>query len=341
MEKILITGGAGFIGTNLVFDLVQDPRNKIILFDNLSRPGVEKNLKFILSQGYKNLAFIKGDIRNYKLLKEITRGVKSVVHLAAQVAVTSSVIDPVYDFQVNATGTLYLLEACRQNAKNAIFLYASTNKVYGDLAHLKIKETSARYELVQRPNGISENELLDFHSPYGCSKGAADQYVRDYARIYGMKTIVFRQSCIYGPYQHGNVDQGWVVHFILQNLAHQSVTIYGDGKQVRDLLHVKDLIDAYKKAMYMSGECVGKVFNIGGGTKNSFSLLELISLIEKTTGNKMKYVFDNWRPGDQKVFISENKKIAKEMNWKPKISAKKGVMELISWIKSHPEFYLK
>ncbi|MGB9642089.1 MAG: GDP-mannose 4,6-dehydratase [Candidatus Ratteibacteria bacterium] len=341
MGKILITGGAGFIGTNLALDLVRDPRNHVMIFDNLARPGVEKNLRFLLSQGYKNLEFIKGDIRNYKLVKEITRGVKSIFHLAAQVAVTSSVHDPIYDFQVNVMGTLFLLEACKQNSRNTMFLYASTNKVYGDLSHLKIKETKTRYKLVQRPDGISENELLDFHSPYGCSKGAADQYVRDYFRIYGMKTVVFRQSCIYGPYQHGNVDQGWVVHFILQNLACNPVTIYGDGKQVRDILHVQDLIDAYKKVIHMPDQCAGKIFNIGGGTKNSFSLLELISLIEKITGKKMKYSFDNWRPGDQKVFISENKKIKREINWKPQISGKKGIKELIEWIKSHPEFYLR
>ncbi|MCM8789325.1 MAG: GDP-mannose 4,6-dehydratase, partial [Candidatus Omnitrophica bacterium] len=233
MKKILVTGGAGFIGTNLVLNLLRNDENNVVILDNLSRTGTEKNIKLLLDRGLKNLQFVKGDIRNYHLVKKLTEGTNAVFHLAAQVAVTTSVEDPLNDFEVNALGTLYLLESCRKNAKDALFLYASTNKVYGSLSHLKIRKLKTRYIVVDRHTGIDENEPLDFYSPYGCSKGTGDQYVRDYSRIYQMKTVVLRQSCIYGQYQHGNADQGWVVHFLQKAMAGGEITIYGDGKQVR------------------------------------------------------------------------------------------------------------
>lgn len=341
MKNILITGGAGFIGTNLVLNLVKESGSKVIVYDNLSRKGVRNNIDFVLKQNFKNFEFVCGDIRNFKLLKKIVSGVDCVFHLAAQVAVTSSVEDPIKDFEVNSLGTLYLLEACRKNAREAFFLYASTNKVYGDLSSLKSEELKTRYILIDKPDGIAEDQMLDFHSPYGCSKGSGDQYTRDYARIYNMKTVVLRQSCIYGPFQHGNADQGWISHFIIQSLVGKEIIIYGDGKQVRDILHVSDLIMAYKALFKKSEEVSSKVFNIGGGKQNSFSLLEIIEIIEKITGRKVKYQFDRWRPGDQKVFISDNSAIKKEINWKPKISGVDGVKKLINWIKRNPEFFYK
>ncbi len=339
MKKILITGGAGFIGTNLTLDLVKDPENIIIVYDNLSRKGVKHNIDFLIKQGFTNLQFVYGDISDFNLLKRVVCGVDCVFHLAAQVAVTRSVEAPIEDFKTNALGTLYLLEACRKNARNTFFLYASTNKVYGELSELKLKKLKTRYAFADKINGISEKEELDFHSPYGCSKGSADQYTRDYSRIYNMKTVVVRQSCIYGPFQHGNVDQGWIAHFVICALGGKEITIYGDGKQVRDILYVYDLIRAYKTLFTKSEKCAGRIFNIGGGKQNSFSLLDLIYLIEKIIGKKVKYTFDRWRPGDQKIFISDNTAIEKTINWKPKISGARGVESLINWVNENSFFF--
>ncbi|MCM8816739.1 MAG: GDP-mannose 4,6-dehydratase [Candidatus Omnitrophica bacterium] len=335
MKKILITGGAGFIGTNLALRLLQDKKNVVIILDNLSRAGSEINLKFLLSRNFENLKFINGDIRDYRLLRKVTKGIDCVFHLAAQVAVTSSIKNPVEDFEINAMGTLYLLEACRKNVKDALFLYASTNKVYGSLSHLKVRQLKTRYTLVDRIGGIDESETLDFHSPYGCSKGAGDQYVRDFSRIYNMNTVVFRQSCIYGQYQHGNVDQGWVVHFVKKALDGKKITIYGDGKQVRDILHVDDLIDAYLKILENKDRCAGKIFNVGGGMKNTFSLLELIDYLEYLLGRKIEYRFESWRPGDQKVFISNNKRLEMLIDWRPKINKQEGIKRLVEWVKEN------
>ncbi|MCM8805956.1 MAG: GDP-mannose 4,6-dehydratase [Candidatus Omnitrophica bacterium] len=333
MNKIVITGGAGFIGTNLALNLVKDNANHIIIFDNLSRAGAEKNLEFLLSKNYKNLQFFKGDVRDFKSLKEIVKDAKIVFHLAAQVAVTSSVEEPLKDFEINAMGTLYILEAIRKVSPDAIIVFASTNKVYGELKHLKLKETKTRYVFAEMKNGISEKENLDFHSPYGVSKGCADQYVRDYYRIYGLKTVVFRQSCIYGAHQHGNEDQGWVAHFIIRSLMGKSINIYGDGKQVRDLLEVRDLIRAYKTAIKKIELVKGEIFNIGGGKNNSFSLLELIEFLSKELNRKIDYNFYPWRPGDQKVFISDNRRIKKLLGWEPEISTEKGIKGLICWLR--------
>ncbi|HPC29570.1 MAG TPA: GDP-mannose 4,6-dehydratase [bacterium] len=339
MRKIIITGGAGFIGTNLALDLLGNPDNVIVVYDNLSRKGVKSNIRFLLGQGFKNFQFIQGDIRDFNLLKQVVSGADCVFHLAAQVAVTSSVDDPINDFETNASGTLYLLEACRKKARNAFFLYASTNKVYGDLSNLRIRKLKTRYAFIDKESGISEEQQLDFHSPYGCSKGSGDQYTRDYSRIYNMKTVVLRQSCIYGPFQHGNVDQGWIAHFVICALSGRGITIYGDGKQVRDILCVYDLIRAYKTLFEKAEVCSGSIFNIGGGKQNSFSLLEIIEIIERITGEKIKYSFDRWRPGDQKVFISDNASIKKATGWEPEISGFKGVEYLINWVRENPGFF--
>ncbi|MFN4227546.1 MAG: GDP-mannose 4,6-dehydratase [Candidatus Ratteibacteria bacterium] len=335
MKKILITGGAGFIGINLALDLLKNKENYVVIYDNLSRTGVEKNLEYLQSLKLKNFLFIKGDIRDYKKLKEIVNDCDEIYHLAAQVAVTKSVENPVEDFEINAKGTLLLLETIRKNCPSSILIFSSTNKVYGELSDLKIREGKKRYYLTDKKNGIDENENLDFHSPYGCSKGTAEQYVRDYYRIYQLKTVVFRQSCIYGPFQRGNEDQGWVAHFIIKAFLNEKINIYGNGKQVRDLLYISDLINAYKLAVKNIERCKGEIFNIGGGIKNTFSLLELIEFLEKKLNKKIEYEFFDWRPGDQKVFISNNKKFERLTGWKIKIDKDKGIEELIKWVKKN------
>lgn len=336
-DKIVITGGAGFIGINLAETLLRDKKNFVIVYDNLSRKGVENNIQWLISRKRKNLRFVKGDVRDYEKLKEVVEGCKEVYHLAAQVAVTKSVDDPVEDFRTNAEGTLYTLEAVRKTAPGATFVFASTNKVYGELLHLKLKESKTRYILSGKKQGIDESENLDFHSPYGCAKGAADQYVRDYYRIYGLKTVVFRQSCIYGEHQYGNEDQGWIAHFLIKTLLGNKINIYGDGKQVRDLLEVSDLVRAYGAAVRNIAKTRGEIYNIGGGIQNTFSLLELIGFLEKTLQVEVEYSFSDWRPGDQKVYISNNGKLVKELNWTPLHSKEEGIKKLIGWIRKNME----
>lgn len=336
-KMIVITGGAGFIGINLAKRLLNDKSNFVVVYDNLSRKGVENNLKWLLGRNYKNLKFVKGDVRDYKKLKETVKGCKEVYHLAAQVAVTKSVEDPVEDFKINAEGTLYTLEAVRKASPEAVFIFASTNKVYGELLHLRLKEGKTRYVLTEKKQGIAETENLDFHSPYGVSKGVADQYARDYYRIYGLKTVVFRQSCIYGEHQYGNEDQGWVAHFIIKSLLGSKISIYGDGKQIRDLLEVSDLVRAYGMAVQKIEKIKGEIYNIGGGAENAFSLLELIGFLEKILQIEIKYDFSGWRPGDQKIFISDNTKLKNELKWVPLVTKEKGVKKLAGWIKNNIE----
>ncbi len=330
-EKVLITGGAGFIGCNTAERLIKDGY-KVSILDNLSRNGVETNLEWLRTVG--QFTFIKGDIRNYPLLKKIFKENKfsGVIHLAAQVAVTTSVKNPREDFEINGLGTLNLLEAVRESGQNPVFIYSSTNKVYGSLSQLKVKKLKARYALSEFPEGIPENFPLDFHSPYGCSKGTADQYVRDYGRIYGMNTVVLRQSCIYGPHQFGMEDQGWVAWFIIQALKGKTITIYGNGKQVRDLLYINDLVELYLKLLknFKRGAAV---YNVGGGTKNTLSLLEFIRILEDLFGRKIAIKFSSSRPGDKKVFICDIRKIAREFNWFPGVSIHDGIKSLFKWLR--------
>lgn len=342
MKKILITGGSGFIGVNLAYNLLKEKNNFVVIYDNLSRKGVDNNLSWLLSHNFSNLKFVKGDVRDYKKLKQVvSEKFDEIFHLAAQVAVTTSVENPVEDFEINAFGTLYLLEAVRQKSPEAKIVFSSTNKVYGELTHIKLKEGKTRYYLTEKRDGINEEENLDFHSPYGCSKGTADQYMRDYYRIYGLKTIVFRQSCIYGPQQYGNEDQGWVAHFIIKAILGEKINIYGDGKQVRDILEVSDLIRAYKLALRKINITGGQIYNIGGGKENTFSLLELIDYIEKILHKKIPLNFYQWRPGDQKIFISNNKKLIEEVGWKVKINKFKGVEHLIKWVNNNIDLIKK
>ena len=331
--KRLITGGAGFIGVNLA-EFLLSKGEEVIVLDNLSRSGSEKNLAWLKNRFSRKFDFIQADIRDFRSVSEAITDVSTVYHLAAQVAVTSSVADPQTDFQTNAAGTLNVLEAVRKNCPEAVLIFASTNKVYGELTHLTVSEKDNRYFLPGFPDGVSEKVNLDFFSPYGCSKGAADQYVRDYSRIYGLKTVVFRQSCIYGPHQFGNEDQGWVAYLTLCALQNKEITIYGDGKQVRDILFVDDLISAFELARAQAEKISGGIYNIGGGKENVLSLLELISWLKKELKKEIKHKFDAWRPGDQRVYISDIRKTKEDLGWKPSVSKKEGLEKLLSWLKN-------
>lgn len=331
MKKILITGGAGFIGCNTAAYYL-DRGHTVTVFDNLSRRGSEKNLSW-LQEEYPQLKFIKGDIRSdMRILGKAVEGVDVVIHCAAQVAVTTSVTNPRDDFEINALGTFNVLEAVRQVNPTAFFIYTSTNKVYGGLEEFKVHRRRGRYCYANLPKGISESTPLDFHSPYGCSKGAGDQYTRDYSRIYGLKTVVLRQSCIYGPHQFGIEDQGWVSWFTIAAILGKPVTIYGDGRQVRDVLYIDDLIGLFDLAITRSKIVYGQVYNVGGGPANTLSLLELLDILERLTGRKIKRRYLGWRPGDQRVYISDVRKAKKTLGWQPKVGVEQGVARLYRWV---------
>lgn len=337
--KILITGGAGFIGANLAYYYLSQG-HEVLIIDNLSRKGTEINIGW-LQQAFPTLKFYKEDITNFSFLKELIskHAFDVIFHMAAQVAVTTSVTNPRLDFEVNALGTFNLLEAVRQESPQSIIVFASTNKVYGDLQAIPLKEKELRYEFANpKFKGINEEQNLDFHSPYGCSKGAADQYIRDYSRIYGLKTICFRQSCIYGYRQFGLEDQGWLAWFIIAAFKDKPLTIYGNGKQVRDVLFIDDLIRAYELAIDNIEKTSGRIYNIGGGYSNSLSLLELIQILEKKLGKKIKYKFAPWRPGDQLIFISDNTKLEKELGWKAEVNYQLGIEKLINWFAVNPSY---
>jgi CDP-paratose 2-epimerase len=318
-RRILITGGAGFVGSNLARHLLADPRAHVRIFDNLSRDGVVHNLEWLrsLSAG-KRLEIIAGDVRDAAAVRHAAMDVSEIYHLAAQVAVTSSVMDPVYDFEVNVHGTLNVLEAGRLSGRKPFVLFTSTNKVYGALENVSVEVDGSHYRASQPEfRGVNETEMLDFHSPYGCSKGAADQYVRDYARIYGLPTVVFRMSCIAGPRQFGNEDQGWVAHFLYSVLGNRPITIYGDGYQVRDVLHVHDLVEAMTTAYDAIDRTRGQVFNVGGGLKRSVSVIEMLKQIERKTGHPLTLLYREVRPGDQPLYISDTSKLQRYTGWKP------------------------
>lgn len=334
--NILITGGVGFIGTNVAIFFAKDKKNKISIVDNFSRKEVDKNALF-LNKNYPEVKIIKTNVSNTdKYLKEI-KNANVIIHLAGQTAVTTSVVNPEKDFLSNIFSTFKLLEAVRINNPKAIFIYSSTNKVYGDLSNHKFKKNlkNKNYQDICHPEGIDELENLDFISPYGCSKGAADLYCLDYGRVYNMNTVVFRQSCIYGPFQFGVEDQGWIAFFSKQFLLKKSLTIFGDGFQIRDLLYVEDLINAYELATKNISKIKGQAFNIGGGIKNAYSLLQVLDILEKNFGYKIKINFDKTRLGDQKYFVSKNEKINRILGWKPKTDFINGVKNMISWQKNN------
>lgn len=335
--KNVITGGCGFIGYNLAEHLLKRGEDVLVL-DNLSRRGTNYNLAKLEKLAGDKFEFRHCDVRtDHLILADAVKGADRVYHLAAQVAVTTSVTDPRTDFEINALGTFNVIEAMRQHNRNATLLYSSTNKVYGGMEHIIIKNDGKRYYYADCPEGITENELLDFHSPYGCSKGSAEQYIRDYARIYDLKTVVFRQSCIYGPNQFGIEDQGWVAWFTIAAIYNKPIKIYGDGMQVRDVLHVGDLVNAYLSAIKNIDKTRGKIYNIGGGPANTSNLLELIALLEEKLDKKIPLTFHEWRPGDQPVYISNINKIYETTGWKPAISFDKGINSLIDWAKQNEE----
>jgi CDP-paratose 2-epimerase len=334
--KIIITGSAGFIGSAFAHSMAKVPGVTTVGVDNLSRRGAASNLAW-LKQHASNHVFEKADVRypaEINAVFERHRDADAVVHLAAQTAVTTSVVDPRPDFEANALGTFNMLEAVRQYTPRAAFLFASTNKVFGDLEHEPIVKRGDRYEWKDKPQGIDESCPLDFHSPYGCSKGAADQYVRDYARIYGLRTVVFRQSCIYGPRQFGFEEQGWVAWFAIAAATGAPITIFGDGYQVRDLLWIDDLCALYRAAIENIDKVKGQVYNIGGGAANALSVVEVVRILEKAHGKPLHPGSGPWRPGDQRIFIADTSKITRAIGWKPRMSAADGVAELAAWVKN-------
>lgn len=337
--KLLITGGAGFIGINAALHFL-NKGDDVIIFDNFSRKGSRDNISWVKRTAKKPPKVHEGDIRNFHVVKKAVLDIDVLLHFAGQVAVTSSVKNPRDDFENNALGTLNVLEAVRLSGKNPIFIYSSTNKVYGGLEHLKIKGDKTRYTFVDRKFGISEEENLDFHSPYGCSKGASDQYVRDYHRIYGLNTVVFRQSCIYGPRQFGIEDQGWVAWFIIAACLGKKIAIYGNGKQVRDILYIDDLMRAYDLAIKHIGKTKGKIYNIGGGPKNTISVwLELQPLLEEYFNKKILASFSEIRPGDQPIFIADTRKAEREFGWTPRVNVRDGVRLLYEWVEENKKLF--
>jgi CDP-paratose 2-epimerase len=330
----LITGGAGFVGSNLAHRLLSLGRPVRIL-DNLSRPGVEQNLQWLRHQHGPRLEAVIGDVRDTAVVGKAMADVGQVFHFAAQVAVTTSLERPQEDFAINAQGTLNVLEAARASGLRPAVLMTSTNKVYGGLSDVGLALEGQRYLPLDpqvRRVGISEHRPLDFHSPYGCSKGTADQYVLDYARSYGLTTAVFRMSCIYGPRQFGTEDQGWVAHFILRALRGEPITIYGDGKQVRDVLYVDDLVDAFLLAQENAPRLAGRAFNIGGGPGSTISLLDLLDRIEALHGARPELAFDAWRTGDQRYYVSDTRSFEQATGWRRRFGAEDGIARLYRWL---------
>jgi CDP-paratose 2-epimerase len=339
-KKYLVTGGAGFIGSNFVSRLLNRGED-VKIFDNLSRAGSARNLEW-LKQTYGADAFqlIQGDVRDADAIQKAAVDADVIVHLAAQVAVTTSVVDPRNDFEINALGTFNALEAARLSGREPVFLYSSTNKVYGGMEDVRVVEQDTRYAYADYPMGISEEHPLDFHSPYGCSKGSGDQYVRDYARIYGIRSVVFRQSCIYGVRQFGVEDQGWVAWFVIAALKGLPISVYGDGKQVRDVLFVDDLTRAYDLAIDHSEVSAGEVFNIGGGASRILSVWnEFGPILEKLLGHQLNPAWGDWRPGDQRVYVSDIRKAEKVLGWKPEVGVEEGITRLFNWVKANPDLF--
>lgn len=336
----LITGGAGFIGSNYAARCISRGE-KVVIFDNLSRSGSKRNLEWLKSTyGENSFELVVGDVRDAEAIRKTAQAADRIIHLAAQVAVTTSVTDPRNDFEINANGTFNVLEAARVSGRNPGFLYSSTNKVYGGMEDVKIVEKETRYDYADLLHGAAETQPLDFHSPYGCSKGCGDQYVRDYHRIYGLPTVVLRQSCIYGLRQFGVEDQGWVAWFVIAAITGRPITIYGDGKQVRDILFVEDLLNAYDAALTHLPDVAGEIFNVGGGRKNTISIwLEFAPILEKLLGKKLETSWGDWRPGDQPVYISDIRKAKQLLGWEPKVTAEAGISRLFEWVKQNRELF--
>ena len=338
---VVITGGAGFIGTNLAHRLLSEGE-RVLIFDNLSRPGAERNLRWLLDTHGKRVQVEFADVRNPYALRRAVRHASHVFHFAAQVAVTTSLANPRHDFDVNALGTLNLLEALRGADDPAPLIFTSTNKVYGGLDDIALASDRGTYrpvDLELQQTGINEWRSLDLHSPYGCSKGAADQYIIDYARTFGLPAVVFRMSCIYGPHQMGNEDQGWVAHFLISALERRPIILYGDGMQVRDVLYVADLVDAFLLARENIRALSAQAFNIGGGPERAISLLDLLDMIDELIGERPRYELQDWRPGDQRYYVSDTSKFRAATGWSPKVTPDAGVQKLYEWLRNARELH--
>ncbi|NMB67474.1 MAG: NAD-dependent epimerase/dehydratase family protein [Chloroflexi bacterium] len=332
-RNMLITGGAGFIGSNYAARCIARG-DTVTIFDNLSRSGAAANLQWLKSSyGPDSFTLEVGDVRQADAIREAAAGADVIVHLAGQVAVTTSVTDPREDFEINALGTFNVLEAARASGRNPAVLYASTNKVYGGMEDVRVEETPTQYCYADFPLGIPETQPLDFHSPYGCSKGSGDQYVRDYHRIYGLPTVVLRQSCIYGTRQFGVEDQGWVAWFVIAAVTGRPIKIYGDGKQVRDVLFVEDLLNAYDLALANLAVSAGQVYNVGGGPTNTMSIwMDFEPILEKLLGRPVPTSRGDWRPGDQRIYVSDIRKAQQELGWAPRVGVADGVERLYRWV---------
>jgi CDP-paratose 2-epimerase len=333
-HPILITGGAGFIGSNLADRLAREGHD-VLVYDALARAGVETNLAWLKKRHPQRISAIIGDIRDEQALADAAADASAVFHFAAQVAVTTSLVDPRDDFDINVRGTLHLLEALRRRNEPVPLLFASTNKVYGDLGDVGLEATNDAYvprDAATRANGIGEDRSLDFHTPYGCSKGAADQYVLDYARSFGVPTAVMRMSCIYGPRQMGTEDQGWVAHFLIRAIRGEPICIYGDGRQVRDILDVGDALDAYVTAWKRIDAVQGQAFNLGGGPDNAVSLRQLLRYVEDLIGRPLDLAFSDWRAGDQRYYVCDTRKAKKQLGWRQATPWRTGVAALARWL---------
>jgi CDP-paratose 2-epimerase len=328
----LITGGAGFIGSNLAEELLAEGR-RVVLADSLVRPGVVRNAEWLQRRHGNRVRIERADVRDAAAMVRLVAGAEAVYHLAAQVAVTTSFADPVADFEVNLRGTLNVLEAARRLDAPPPVVFTSTNKVYGGLRDVRVEERGDRYVLADAPAGIGEDRPLDFHSPYGCSKGAADQYVRDYARAYGVPTVVFRMSCVYGRRQWGTEEQGWVAHFGRALLHREPITIYGDGRQVRDLLWVDDVVVALRRAVQQIGRTASGIYNIGGGPTNAVSVREVVALLAAKLDREPRIVLADWRAGDQRVYVTDTRRAREELAWQPTVTVAEGVDRLVGWLR--------
>lgn len=340
MKNVLVTGGAGFIGSNLTEHYLSKGC-RVIVFDNLSRPGggAKKNIEYLMSKykGDPNFKFVQHDVRDLEQLREAVKDVDVVFHVAAQTAMTTSIDEPADDFETNARGTFNVLEAARSSDCDPIIIYTSTNKVYGDLTRklVRLVEREKRWDFADKEyfQGISEDYPLDFEGPYGCSKGIGDAYCLDYARTFGLRTVVLRMSGIYGMGQHPTEDQGWVGWFIRRAMEKKPITIYGDGKQVRDILFIADLLYAFDKAVENIERAKGQAYNIGGGRNNSISILELLEFLENELGIEPSEVSSgSWRLADQKVYISNTRKAKGEFGWEPRVSKEEGIKRLYQWM---------
>ncbi len=340
MAKYLVTGGAGFIGCNYVRRLV-GRGEQVTVLDSLQRRGAGANVEWLRQEcGDRTFELRVGDVRDPAAAMAAVASADVVVHLAGQTAVTTSVVDPRGDFEHNAVGTFNVLEAARRSGRRPIVLYASTNKVYGGMESVAVVSHDTRYAYRDYPNGIAETFPLDFHSPYGCSKGAGDQYVRDYARIYSLPTVVLRQSCIYGPRQMGVEDQGWVAWFVIAAVLGRPITIYGDGRQVRDLLYVTDLLDAYDAAIDHISTATGQVYNIGGGAANTMAVWsEFRPHLERMLGREIRAASSDWRPGDQLIYVSDTGKAGHDLGWRPAVAVEDGLQRLFDWVEANRSLF--